>query len=150
MDAAGENIVSIGKEFSSYVHLTSAIKEYEASNSVTLYTRSSRSIQAARKRAPNRHFSDNLVYSEIDYACVHGGREYKSHSKGIRKSQRLVGILCARDLSVFRHSTFLKDCPFSIKIRASQDGKKLCVKEVSSDHTHELSKVSHVHVCLWF
>ena len=98
MDAAGENIVSIGKEFSSYVHLTSAIKEYEASNSVTVYG-SSRSIQAARKRAPNRHFSDNLVYSEIDYACVHGGREYKSHSKGIRKSQSLVVILCARDLS---------------------------------------------------
>ena len=96
MDAAGENIVSIGKEFSSYAHLTSAIKEYEASNSVI-----------ARKRAPNRHFSDNLVYSEIDYACVHGGREYKSHSKGICKSQRLVGILCARDLSVFRHSTFV-------------------------------------------
>ena len=51
---------------------------------------------------------------------------------------------------MFRHITFLKDCPFSIKIRASQDGQKLCVKEVSGDHTHELSKVSHVHVCLWF
>ena len=100
MDVDVENIISIGKEFPSYAHLSSAIKEYEASKSVTLYTRSSRTVQAARKRAPNRHFSDDLVYAEIDYACVHGGHEYKSHSKGIRKSQRLVDILYARDHSV--------------------------------------------------
>ena len=106
VDAVGESNsglsgdISVGKEFSSYAHLSSAIKEYEAANSVTLYTRSLRTVQAARKRAPNRHFSDNLTYSELDYACVHGGCEYKSRSKGIRKSQRLVDLLyVARDLS---------------------------------------------------
>ena len=106
VDAVGESNsglsgdISVGKEFSSYAHLSSAIKEYEAANSVTLYTRSSRTVQAAQKRAPNRHFLDNLTYSELDYACVHGGREYKSRSKGIRKSQRLVDLLyVARDLS---------------------------------------------------
>ena len=46
MDAVGEDF-SVGKEFSSYTHLSSAIKEYEAANSVTLYTRSSRTVQAA-------------------------------------------------------------------------------------------------------
>ena len=48
---------------------------------------------------------------------------------------------------VFLCSTFLKECPFIIKIRASQDGKKLCIKDVSGQHTHELSKVSHICVC---
>ena len=33
MDAVGEDF-SVGKEFSSYAHLSSAIKEYEAANSV--------------------------------------------------------------------------------------------------------------------
>lgn len=80
----------VGREFDSFNELSSAVKEYEYANSVTLYTRSSRSIEAAKKRAPKRHFSEGLVYSELDYACVHGGRHYKSHSKGVRKSQRLV------------------------------------------------------------
>ena len=80
----------VGSEFHSFDEVSSAIKDYECVNSVTLYTRSSRSIMAAKKRAPKRHFSENLKYSELDYACVHGGRQYKSHSKGIRKSQRLV------------------------------------------------------------
>ena len=43
-----------------------------------VYTRSSQSIEAARKRAPNRRFLDKLKFSELDNACVHGGREYKS------------------------------------------------------------------------
>ena len=44
----------------------------------TIYTRSSRSVEAARKRTPNRTFLDKLKFSELDYACVHGGRDYKS------------------------------------------------------------------------
>ena len=42
----------------------------------------------------------------------------------------------------FSYSTFLKECPFAIKIRMSQDGNRLYVKEIGGDHTHELSKVS--------
>ena len=85
---------TVGSKFDSFDDLSSAIKDYERVNSVTLYTRSSRSIMAAKKRAPKRHFSESLKYSELDYACVHGGRQYKSHSKGIRKSQRLVQTAC--------------------------------------------------------
>ena len=100
MAADSDSVFSIGSEFTTYTQLSSAIKNYEAANCITLYTRSSRTIQAARRRAPNRHFSELLVYSELDYACIHGGRDYKSHSKGIRKSQRFVslanfvGIVC--------------------------------------------------------
>ena len=58
VDAIGENSggISVGKEFSSYAHLFYAIKEHEAANSVTLYTRSSRTVQAARKHAPQPPF----------------------------------------------------------------------------------------------
>ena len=100
-----------GKEIHSFDELSSAVKDYECANSVTLYTRSSRSVEAAKKGAPKRHFSEGLVYSELDYACVHGGRHYKSHSKGIRKSQRLVLLaLCVHDLDLrICCSTFLKE-----------------------------------------
>ena len=39
------------------------------------------------------------------------------------------------------YRTFLKDCPFVIKIRAT-DGQKLRVKEICGDHNHELSEVN--------
>ena len=35
----------------------------------------------------------------------------------------------------------MKDCPFVIKVIPIQDRQKLYVKEVSGDHTHELSEV---------
>ena len=59
---------------------------------VTLYTRSSRSIEAARRRAPNRAFLDKIRFSELDYACVHGGRDYKSKSTQRRPCQKNCGV----------------------------------------------------------
>ena len=45
-------------------------------------------VATNRKRATRRDMNDDLIYSELDYACVHGGREYKSHARGKRKCQR--------------------------------------------------------------
>ena len=33
------------------------------------------------------------------------------------------------------------ECPFMIKIRASDDGQRLVIREMVSTHNHELSKV---------
>ena len=77
-----------GQEFCSFEELAEIIKKWEEVNFVTLYTRSSRSIEAARRRAPKRTFLDKLKYSEIDYACVHGGRDYKSQSTQKRLCQK--------------------------------------------------------------
>ena len=87
-----DDLLSVGLEFKSYEDLSSVITSYEQRHFVTLYKRSSRTIQAARKRAPNRHFAEPLVYSEVDFACVHGGRDYVSRSKGKRKMQRFVYV----------------------------------------------------------
>ena len=51
---------------------------------------------------------------------------------GSRSTERLV-CKCYR--------TFLKDCPFRIKVRATKDGQKLYIKEISGEHNHELSEV---------
>ena len=79
---------SPGRQFSSFEELEKAIKAYEEENYTTLYRRSSRTINAARKRAPHRHFVDKLVYYEMDLACVHGGRKY------ISKSQKEEAEVC--------------------------------------------------------
>ena len=44
--------LAVGEEYSSYQELSNAIRHWEESNFVTLYTRSSRSVEASRKRAP--------------------------------------------------------------------------------------------------
>ena len=77
-----------GQEFCSFEEVSESIKSWEKENFVTLYTRSSRSIEVARRRAPNRTFLDQLKFSELDYACVHGGREYKSKATQKRPCQK--------------------------------------------------------------
>ena len=72
-----------GQEFYSFEELSEGVKNWEKKNFVTLYTRSSRSIEAA-----NRTFLDKLKFSELDYACVHGGREYKSKATQRRPCQK--------------------------------------------------------------
>ena len=39
-------------------------------------------------------------------------------------------------------STFKKNCPAEIRLRASLDGQHLVVKSVNSNHNHDVSKVS--------
>ena len=75
--------LNIGEEYSSLQELS-----WEESNFVTLYTRSSRSVEASKKRAPKRKFNDELKFSKLDYACVHGGRDYKSKSTNKREKQK--------------------------------------------------------------
>jgi hypothetical protein len=48
------------------------------------------SIQAAAKRCPKKKFNPDLQYSEVDFRCVHGGKHFKSQSKGIRPNQQYV------------------------------------------------------------
>ena len=46
------------------------------------------------------------------------------------------------------YRTFLKDCPYVIKVRATKDGQKLYIKEISKEHNHELSEVRIMHCML--
>lgn len=55
-----------GQEFCSFEDFTEHVKHWEETNFVTLYTRSSRSIEAVKRRAPNRTFADKLKFSELD------------------------------------------------------------------------------------
>ena len=49
-----------GQEFSSFEELSKSVQEWEKKNFVTLYTRSSRSVEAAKQRTPNRTYLDEL------------------------------------------------------------------------------------------
>ena len=54
----------------------------------------------------------------------------------------LHALVLLHGLVSVSYSTFLKDCPFMIKVRMSPDGNKLVIKEMGGEHNHNLSKVS--------
>ena len=79
--------IEVGSVFGSFSALEEEIGIFQKSNSVQFYIRDSRKIEAAKRRAPHRKFNENLVYSEIVYCCIHGGKNFKCRSKGERPNQ---------------------------------------------------------------
>ena len=67
-----------GREFSSFEELSHDISEYEKRFFVNPYVRSSRSIESAKRRTPNKAFSEDLKFSEVDFSCKEGGRKGES------------------------------------------------------------------------
>lgn len=83
-----ENIsLSVGAEFSSFESLEAALKVAERDQNITYWKRDCRTITAAQKRrqAP---LNPALVYANVHWCCVRGGRTYESKSKGERPNQR--------------------------------------------------------------
>ena len=70
-----------GQQFASFHELRDRI---EQQSYVQLYIRRSRTIEAAMKRASKKSFLQELKYSEVDYACIHGGKKFATRSKGKR------------------------------------------------------------------
>ena len=89
MDNSSEEVAFvIGEKFSSFSELKDKIDEFQKTNFVQLYVRRSRSIEATAKHAPKKQFNEELKYSEIEYSCIHGGKDFKSTSTGERSNQR--------------------------------------------------------------
>ncbi|XP_066266550.1 zinc finger SWIM domain-containing protein 3-like [Branchiostoma lanceolatum] len=126
MAEAAATKLKVGATFDSYAEVQFAIHAYQTRNFVQLYIRDSRTFCNAARRAANKNVNPWLKYKEINFACVHGGRKYKSHSSGVRPNQK----------------TFLMDCPVSLKMRMTPDGQSLIVKSFQEQHNHSISKVS--------
>lgn len=77
-----------GSTFESYAHVQKAIQTFQTNQFVQLYKRSSRGLKGYAKKCPKKKLNSELLYSEIDYACIHGGRKFKSQSKGKRPDQQ--------------------------------------------------------------
>ena len=121
---------TIGETFSSFAQFEEKVNSYQATNFVQLWRRDCRKIAAALKKMPNRHFNPDIVYYELGYSCVNGGRSYKSNSTGIRPNTH----------------TFRSACPFTLKLRSSEDGNSLIVKKYHNEHNHDISQALYEHL----
>ena len=79
----------LGKNFGSVADVKDHVKEYERTHLINLYIQDFRRLESTRKMAPKRCFSDELEFSELTYAYIHGGLSRKSTSTGKRPIQRL-------------------------------------------------------------
>ena len=74
--------LTTGQEFSSFEELKHCISSYERAAFVQLYIRRSRSLESAKKRATKKNFNSDLRFSELQYSCIHGGKQFQSRGTG--------------------------------------------------------------------
>ena len=81
---------TVGESFSSYVELERKVKSYQSAKFIQLTHRDSRTLAMAKRRVPKRVEGANsaLIYYTIHYACVFGGKKYKSNGTRQRIQQR--------------------------------------------------------------
>ena len=97
MDAVGEGcVIELGSKFSSFTDLKNAIELYQQQNHVQLYISDSRKLQAMLTRTPKvaKEAPSELVYYNLTYSCIHGGRKFKSRGKGVRPNQQTFRQEC--------------------------------------------------------
>lgn len=119
----------VGEEFTSFTELHRRIQSFQLRNSVQLYIRSSRKIQAAQVRSTDG-YNPELKFAEIYYACVRGGRKFQSRGNA-------TAVTTSRHYGRVEQSSSRQiNCPFHIKIRCTRDGQKLYIKDFNSSHNH--------------
>ena len=87
MDDDGSALRVVAK-YKSFTDLECALKKFQQDNYVQLYKRSSRKLGTGFKyknMEVAESAADLLIYKELDYSCIHGGKNFSS----ISSSQRL-------------------------------------------------------------
>ena len=90
IDKCSDSLIKPGSCFSSIEDLEREVQHYQIKNKVKLYRRDSRTIEnlLKRNRTSNKTYSPKLKFGELTYKCKYGGREFATHSKGIRFKKR--------------------------------------------------------------
>ena len=63
--------LELNTTFDSYDELKESVAHYQRTNFVQLYKRDARTIEAIKKKAPNKNYLEKLMYSCIKYCCIH-------------------------------------------------------------------------------
>jgi hypothetical protein len=90
MDDDG-SALRVGAKYKSFTDLECALKNSQQDNYGQLYKRSSRKLGAGSKYK-NMEVAESaaglLIYKELDYSCIHGGKIFSFISNGQRLNTR--------------------------------------------------------------
>ena len=88
---AGDVDLHVGSKFQSLKAVEEAMKRLEQQQLITYWIRDSRKVAAYEKRAPDGVvINPALVYVEMRWTCIKGGRKFHSNGKGDRPNARSV------------------------------------------------------------
>ena len=73
-------MLNIGKKFEDFSSFEIAIQQYQKEENVKFFRCSSRTIEKAQPRMPDKKLNECLKYYEISFHCIHGGMNFKSRS----------------------------------------------------------------------
>ena len=119
----------IGDKFPSFIALKDHMELYCIQNHIPMSISDSRTLKSAiSKKRLAKEISEEksylLHYSEVKYACIHGGRKHTNRGNGKRKT-----------------STFKKNCPCFISFRLDEQGENLIVTNLNMEHAnHEINE----------
>ena len=77
---------TLGECFQSFEEVKKKLEAYEMSTFTKFWKRDSRTIEGAKKRV-QRPLSDKLIYYEVSYCCINGGRKFKPRGEGKRATR---------------------------------------------------------------
>ena len=83
-----EAVLKVGDTFKSFEDLKRAIEAYEMKNYINYHKRDSRTMVIAQKRVKIDNPNPDLVYYEVKFTCIKGGKDYKSKTTSQRPNQR--------------------------------------------------------------
>jgi hypothetical protein len=82
MDDDG-SALRVGTKYNFFTDLECALKKFQQDNYIQLYKRSSRKLGTGSKYK-NMKVAESaaglLIYKELDYSCIHGGKHFSSIS----------------------------------------------------------------------
>ena len=90
MDDDGSEL-RVGAKYKCFSDLECALKIFQQDNYVQLYRRSSRKFGTGSKyknMEVAESAADLLIYKELDYSCIHGGKQISFISSGQRPNTR--------------------------------------------------------------
>ena len=71
----------VGDQFTSLKEIQDTLKNYMKKCHVQYYKRNTRTISGFKKHFPSKKYldiPDCLMYGEIGFNCIHGGKKFKS------------------------------------------------------------------------
>ena len=115
----------VGQSFSSYSALEKLVKDYDSSNFVKLSKSDCKKTSASSTQCPDKSFNNEIIYSQLKYDCSHGGKVYKSRSRGDRPNQTTGKI----------------GYPYVLRLKSTKDGQFLEVAQFVELHNHETTEI---------